>query len=146
MKPHVPAADRLIARIAVDDNGCWNYPTLNDGGYGVIGRGHRSAGTLRTHRVMYELLIGPIPAGLVLDHLCRNRACCNPDHLEPVTQAENNARGIRKSAQTHCAKGHALSGDNLRETARQRICRTCERIRSREYQQRKRAAMKGETA
>lgn len=72
-------------------NGCWVWTgRLNRNGYGrVWWQGREPV----VHRVVWELLIGPIPKGLVLDHLCRNRACCNPGHLEPVTQRENVVRG-----------------------------------------------------
>lgn len=84
-------AERLVARIDIDDNACWiwqGYVTPN--GYGLIGDGRGRAGTsIYTHRASYELHVGPIPEGLDIDHLCRVRACCNPQHLEPVTRAEN---------------------------------------------------------
>lgn len=86
----MPLIDRLFARIEVDASGCWIYTgCIAPVGYGQIGSG---GVVLYTHRVSYELHEGPIPNGLHIDHLCRNRACCNPEHLEPVTQAENNRR------------------------------------------------------
>jgi hypothetical protein len=137
-----PILERLMGRIVVTSTGCWEYPTLNESGYGVIGSGGRGGATMRTHRVAYEAHVGPIPDGLQLDHLCRNRACCNPAHLEPVTPTTNIRRGDRKTAQTHCSQGHEFTPDNTRDTARQRVCRTCERARGRDYQRRIRAERK----
>lgn len=76
------------------------------------------------YRVAYELLVGAIPDGFQLDHLCRNRACVNPAHLEPVTQAVNKARGER-AMKTHCPKGHPYSGSNLIREKTGRKCRIC---------------------
>lgn len=90
-----PVLTRVLARTRyVLDTGCLIYTgSLNAYGYGVVGLGGRDAGTALVHRVVYELLRGPIPAGLDLDHLCRRRACCNPFHLEPVGRLENVRRG-----------------------------------------------------
>lgn len=111
--------------------GCWNWLLcLDRGGYGVASFQGRYA---RAHRLIYELHKGPIPEGLVIDHLCRNRRCVNPDHLEPVTQRENLLRGdtfqARNAAKTHCIHGHPLSGENLYVHPGRgvRDCRTCRR-------------------
>jgi hypothetical protein len=85
--------------------------------------------TLKAHRFSYELNVGLIPEGLVIDHLCRNRACVRPDHLEPVTQKVNVHRGegvaAVKARKTHCHKGHELAGKNLRVDSYGRHCRAC---------------------
>lgn len=87
--------------------------------------------TYLTHRLAYEVFTGSIPDGLVIDHLCRQRACCNPTHMEPVTTRINLLRGEGLTAQqvrrTHCPQGHPLSGDNLylRPDRTGRSCRAC---------------------
>jgi hypothetical protein len=109
---------------------CWIYSgALNQSGYGVA----RYQGRMTVvHRLAYQELVGPIPEGLELDHLCRVRNCVNPAHLEPVTHAENTLRGIGPTAQnarrTECLQGHPLMGPNLylRPDGR-RECRTCKR-------------------
>ena len=110
---------------------CWRWKgPKNQYGYGVIGVGRRTQGTMLAHRLAYMLTKGEIPEGLTLDHLCRVRDCVNPEHLEPVTRKENNRRGNgfsgRNAQKTHCKNGHPLSGDNLIVRASgMRNCRTC---------------------
>jgi hypothetical protein len=110
---------------------------MTAGGYGVIGVGSR---VFYAHRVAYELLVGPIPAGLTVDHLCRVRLCCNPRHLEPVTRGENVLRGAGfaavNAAKTHCQNGHPLDSDNLVPAGLQRGWRWC-RICSDERERRR---------
>ncbi len=128
-----PDAPRFIRRISGDvvvvAGGCWEWAKYrSSSGYGMI---HRQGKPTYVHRVAYEMLVGPIPDGLHLDHLCRNPPCCNPLHLEPVTPRENWARGTSPSARnlrkTHCVKGHALVPPNLymRPDAGGRCCRAC---------------------
>lgn len=108
--------DRIQSKISPEPNsGCWLWTASLDGkGYGQISMNGRPR---RAHRVVYEAERGPIPAGLDLDHKCRNPVCVNPDHLEPVTRAVNLARGIGNraalKAKTHCKNGHEYSGANV---------------------------------
>lgn len=129
----------------VDESGCWVATVpMSPAGYGYIFRD----GTKKPlHRVAWEELRGPIPDGMELDHLCRNRACCNPDHLEPVSHAENVRRGIagevnreRMLARTTCKNGHPWDSENTKQTGRQRKCRTCEREQQRARRARKAVA------
>ena len=93
-KPRPTLDDRLWRRIDIGDPAaCWEWTGgRSSAGYGYITAGGRKQ---PVHRVVYELLVGPIPEGLALDHLCRNVRCVNPDHLEPVTWRENVRRGLR---------------------------------------------------
>lgn len=126
-----------VAPAAWDE--CWLWTAgLNDSGYGKFRYRGRAE---RAHRVAYELMIGPIPDGLQLDHLCRVRRCVNPYHLDPVTTAVNTQRGDHSSnnhmrKRTHCPSGHTYSPENTwRRSNGNRICRTCAMARSVEYRQ-----------
>lgn len=112
---------------------CWIWAGQTDGqGYGSVSIyvGNGRSTTQRAHRLMYENLVGPIPKGLVIDHLCRNHTCVNPKHLEPVTSGENVLRGISSPAmnarKTHCLRGHPFDKKNTRITpVGGRKCRKC---------------------
>lgn len=103
----------------------------------------------RAHRVAYELVKGPIPDGLVIDHLCRNPLCVNPDHLEPVTQQENTLRGIGPSAKnavkTECDKGHPFDDENTYWYKGYRACKECKRESVKYSSRRRRAKLRGLT-
>jgi hypothetical protein len=123
---------RFWNKIQVLDNGCWEWVATCRNGYGLF----RINGELVTaHRLAYEKLIGPFPVGLVADHLCRNCACVNPYHIEPVTQQENILRGrVYATMKIHCAHGHPYSATNTYyRPDGYRACRAChcenERIR-----------------
>jgi hypothetical protein len=139
--------ERLIAKIRVADSGCWIWQGhIRPTGYGSFNR--KSDGTWRSqqaHRAAYEMLRGPIPDGLTLDHLCSVRACVNPEHLDPCTLGENSRRAATWSGnRTHCPKGHPYEGDNLiigrpSDKPNQRRCFTCEREKGAIYRARIRA-------
>lgn len=131
-----------------DPSECWDWTgPIGANGYGVhaFQRNGRYTST-SAHRAVWEALVGPIPAGLQIDHLCRRTTCCNPAHLEPVPPKVNVARsgGVAaiNSAKTHCPLGHELRGDNLLESAGRRICRACKRATGR----RTKARRKGQLA
>lgn len=128
-----------------DPRGCWLWQgTVNSKGYGQIRIASKAH---RTHRLAYRLVVGDIPDGLCLDHLCRVRHCCNPDHLEPVTNRENILRGIGPSAinaaTTRCVEGHEFSPGNTHivPTTGERRCKICARRRNRELVAQRRVAI-----
>lgn len=136
--------NRFWVKLARDpETECWEWTGAKNGsrGYGQIWVAGRLA---LAHRVAYELMVGPIPEGLELDHLCCNPGCVNPAHMEPVTHRVNTLRGESPSAKnavkTHCPAGHLYDEANIyRRPDRPscRRCRACERERMRRYYQRR---------
>jgi len=138
-------SSRLMRHRNITVSGCWEWlggRTKN--GYGLTNVGSRSGGakrkTVYVHRASFELNVGPIPNGLELDHLCRNRLCFNPNHLELVTRAENTRRGIGpmmlariNGGKKVCKNGHLFMGSNIIRrgpSGRWRKCRLCEKATS----------------
>ena len=122
--------DKLEACIIPEPNsGCWIWigglRDKKDGYGGTDWNGQ----TWRTHRLVYTLLCKEVSDELDIDHVCRNRICCNPDHLEPVTRKINIHRGkgiaARNALKTHCAKGHEYTAENTYNWNNQRFCRIC---------------------
>lgn len=129
--------ERFWAKVSPEPNsGCWLWAgSGNQIGYG---RMRFEGRTQVVHRIAYKALVGPLPEHpeVDLDHLCRVRCCCNPDHVEPVTHAENIRRGqtgIVNRSKTHCRSGHEYTEANtyVYQATGERQCRTCQRERSR---------------
>ena len=137
-----PTIERVMFRLALDDSGCWLWTGSADRcGYGTVWDGER---TVNVHRVIVEHFgAAPIPTGCSVDHLCRVRRCANPQHLEVVAIAENNARSDSPTAinarKVECLNGHELDGANLHTDPRtgRRSCRACWREASRRYKARR---------
>jgi hypothetical protein len=123
----LPAIDAFWSHVDKDPAGCWEWTAcLDHAGYGKANRIAQVGVTQKAHRISYTLLVGPIPDGLELDHLCLNRKCVRPSHLEPVTHAENHRR--RVAAKTHCDRGHRYNDANTYYRANgTRQCRVCAR-------------------
>lgn len=131
---------RILTGWVLQENGCWEWIGRSiTNGYGQV---KMNGCTRRAHRIVYERVKGPIPQGLTLDHLCRNRRCVNPDHLEPVTNRENLRRGMglpaRNARKTHCVRGHEFTPENTWYYGVWRVCRTCKRAEHRASRRRRR--------
>lgn len=134
MKPGprpIAPIDRLMRSVVVNDGGCWVSSLSGPSGYAYV-QWRENGNPIRKlgHRLTYETHVGPIPEGLVLDHLCRNRKCVNPAHLEPVTHAVNIGRGESPNAIVKrtgvCRRGHPMTNPYRGYT-----CRTCKQMRER---------------
>lgn len=150
-RKHKEPALRIRENISIDPtSGCWNWKLyVNAEGYGSIcvNKKHWAA-----HRFSYVTFKKNIPKGLVIDHLCRNTSCVNPDHLEPVTNKENIMRGngicVINARKTHCKRGHAFTKQNTLHkngNLNHRTCRACasslyDKKYQKEYAMKKRAA------
>jgi HNH endonuclease len=139
-----PPEDRFWPKVEKTID-CWTWiGGKSSAGYGMFWDGTRR---VFAHRYAYELLIGPIPNGLQMDHLCRVRACVNPAHLEPVTQRVNILRGEGfhkfQLAKTCCPKGHTYTPENTYVWKNTRRCRECTRAYQRELYHRKKAEARG---
>lgn len=132
--------EKLVEGIALGAGGCWVWLRGRDSdGYGIAYVGGKPR---RAHKAAYESMVAPVPAGLQLDHLCRNTSCVNPEHLEPVTPRENVRRSnhitYRTAARPACSHGHAYDVENTRIDKRgHRVCVTCAKRRAREVRARK---------
>lgn len=139
--PQGRALQRVLRDVR-DEAGCW-VPAIKPDRKGYI-RTRVEGRSVFVHRLAFSVLRGAIPEGLTLDHLCRNPGCCNPDHLEPVTVAENIRRGTQGQAQaskTHCLRGHEFTPENTYRPPgkSERRCRECQRISGRVNDAKRRA-------
>lgn len=134
---------RFWDKVEMLDNGCWQWTAARGGtGYGHF----KLDGKVRAaHALTYELFVGPVPDGLVLDHLCRNRACCNPQHLEAVTHKVNILRGenycAEQARKTRCVNGHEFTPENTSvriDSKSGRRCKSCQRDAVARYRKRRR--------
>ena len=128
MQRHQSIEDRFWAKVEAMPSGCWEWRAAHDPkGYGVF-RGEQSI-LVKAYKFSYELLCGPVPAGLQIDHLCRNPGCVNPDHMEPVTAGVNIMRGVGptavNAAKTSCCRGHLFTPENVYLYHGRRYCRAC---------------------
>ena len=136
MPPYRPAVDRFWGKVdkagptsqhAPSLGRCWLWlGSVNADGYGNFGSERRGP-IVKAHKFSYELHHGPVPDGLELDHLCHVRRCVNPEHLEPVTHAENVRRALPRTPRTHCNEGHAFTPENTGWHHGRRFCRECNR-------------------
>lgn len=141
--------ERFLSRITVEPNGCWGWKRGHSNGYASF---HVTADrSINAHQFSYEYFVGPVPEGKELDHLCHNRGCVNPDHLEPVIHEVNCQRGdsgpllkLKHQSTTHCPKGHPYDEKNTlmqrkkRDGPLLRVCKACleERLKRKKWMRR----------
>jgi len=132
----IPAIERFLKHIKITESGCWEWTGCKTRGYGSFYDIH----TKQAHRFSYGMFKGAILEGLTLDHICRNRACVNPEHLEPVTLLENIERGFaglinnHHKRKTHCPQGHPYNENNTYHIPTGgRGCKICRLERTRQF-------------
>lgn len=146
-RPVKPFMERVAPHITKMPDGCWLWMRCKDAnGYGRTNPTRQSKFRL-AHRLIYEALVGPIPRGLTIDHLCRVRSCVNPAHMEPVSVRENTLRGYSSAGingrKTHCKRGHEFTAENTyRMNIGGRSCRECMRMHQANFRERRRGARK----
>ncbi len=134
---HTKAKKRLLSKVKFDEKTwCWNWTGhIAKAGYGRIGYKYSNHQAYEAYRLSYILFKGKLDPNLQIDHLCRNRRCVNPEHLEQVTKKENLLRGIgigaKNKSKTHCPQGHEYTPENTRISPANggRCCNECQRIR-----------------
>jgi hypothetical protein len=139
-EPYAAPFDRFVDKVDIADSGCWEWTGWTNGVHYGKFFASTEARKVYAHRWLWEQVVGPIPDGLTIDHLCRNTLCVNPDHLEPVTTGVNTARGTAyeraieyQRAKTHCPQGHEYTLENTYRWhgVGGRMCRKCSRDRMR---------------
>ncbi len=143
MAQQEPLEDRIARKYDIAENGCWEWTdSAGSRGYGALRVGGKKGKMIDAHRITYETFVGPVPGGLELDHLCRNRKCINLDHLEPVTKRINGLRGhsvcAENARKTHCKFGHEFVSTKEGDRSRRR-CMVCQNAAIARYQRRKKA-------
>ncbi|MEN9449728.1 MAG: phage BigPaolini [Pseudomonadota bacterium] len=130
----IPEFDHIkfISKISISDGNCWNWTGYSNSKKNGYGKFHINGKYYYSHRCSYLMFHGRINSGLVIDHICKNRLCCNPDHLREVSNRENvlnnsNSTSAANKIKTHCKHGHVFSYENTyrRKNALARDCRVC---------------------
>lgn len=125
---------RFWVKVSIQQNGCWLWTAGKfSNGYGLFALGTKPRKNALAHRYAYQQLIGEVPEGKDLDHLCRVRHCVNPAHLEAVSRSENLRRGKKRQLKTHCKRGHLLGNDNVYINNNHRHCKECKRVNKRKW-------------